>query len=191
MYILQRSCAVKDLTPSSYLIQKNLVVYVDRVEARFYAEQEASSVLVEIPRMDLPSSEAEAMHKLSEALNAVTAKHPQNYNYLGTDRSANEYSTGLDQSADVREYYRTPGGKVVKVNTEVKNQILSKQVHKDALAFSKRVLEKDGRGSFFKKYLEKTGKKAPESLYKGTQKTGEKTAFHTSSEEKKLSYYTQ
>ena len=143
--------------------------------------------------MDLPSSGDKAMHKFSEAIQAVTARHPQNYEYLGTDRSENEASKGGPENPepDVTEYHRTPKGKIIKVSTEVKGQFFSTRIHKDAASFSKRVLEDDGNNSFFKKQTPRGGKKISKDLYKGTKKTGQKVPSEISSEEKKLSYYTQ
>lgn len=146
-------------------------------------------MLFEVPGMDLPSSQEQAMHKLSEAIQAVTAKHPQNYEYLGSARSANEASS--EREVDVTEYHRTPKGKVVKVNTEVKGQFISREIHKDAAAFSKRVLEHNSKNNFYKKTVHKVPKKASQDLYKGTKKTGQKIPSEINSEEKKLSYYTQ
>ena len=129
------------------------------------------------------------MHKLSEAIQAVTARHPQNYEYLGSARSANEVSS--EREVDVIEYHRTPKGKVIKVSTEVKGQFFSKHIHRDAASFSKRVLEDDGNKKFYEKSSYKEPKKASQDLYKGTKKTGQKIPSEINSEEKKLSYYTQ
>ena len=174
-------------------MKKYLSVYFNKQEAHYFAEKNTDATLFEVPGMDLPSSQEKAMHKLSEAVSAVTARHPQNYEYLGTDRSANEASKGGPENPgpDVTEYYRTPKGKIIKVSTEVKNQFISKRIHKDATSFSKRVLEDDGRNKFYEKSSYKGPKKASQDLYKGTKKTGQKIPSEINFEEKKLSYYTQ
>ena len=193
LYILQKSCATESLGSSSYLMKKYLSVHFSKEEAYYFAEKNTDAVLFEVPGMDLPSSGVMAMHKLSEAVSAITAKHPQNYEYLGTDRSTNEYSKGRPKEGgpDVTEYYRTLKGKVVKVTSEVKGQFFSKHIHRDAAAFSKRVLKDDGRDKFYGKTVYRANKKTSQDLYKGTKKTGQKIPSEINSEEKKLSYLTQ
>lgn len=170
-------------------MKKYLSVYFNKQEAHYFAEKNTDATLFEVPGMDLPSSGTMAMHKLSEALQTVTARHPQNYEYLGSGRSANEVSS--ESEVDVIEYHRTPKGKVVKVSTEVKGQFISREIHNDAAAFSKRVLEHNGKNKFYEKTVHKGPKKVPQDLYKGTKKTGQKIPSEINSEEKKLSYYTQ
>ena len=189
LYILQKSCATESLGSSSYLMKKYLSVHFSKEEAYYLAKQNTDATLFEVPHMELSSKANIAMHKLSEAIQAVTAKHPQNYEYLGSARSANEVSS--EREVDVIEYYRTPKGKVVKVSTEVKAQFLSREVHKNSGAFSKRVLEQNGKNKFYEKTVHKSPKKVSQDLYKGTKKTGQKIPSEISSEEKKLSYYTQ
>ena len=193
LYILQKSCATESLGSSSYLMKKWLSVHFSKEEAHYLAEKNTDAVLFEVSQMELSYKEEKAMQKLSEAIQAVTAKHSQNYEYLGTDRSANEASKGGSENPDpdVTEYYRTPKGKVIKVSTEVKNQFISREIHKDAAAFSKRVLEYNSKNKFYEKNPYRGGKKASQDLYKGTKKTGQKVPSEINSEEKKLSYYTQ
>ena len=193
LYILQKSCAMDSLGSSSYLMKKYLSIHFSKEEAHYLAKQNADAVLFQVPHMELSSKDHIAMHKLSEAIQAVTARHPHNYEYLGSARSANEASKGgpKDPNPDVTEYYRTPKGKIIKVNTEVKNQLVSREIHKDAAAFSKRVLEHNSKNNFYRKTAHKSPKKVSQDLYKGTKKTGQKIPSEINSEEKKLSYYTQ
>lgn len=169
LFIFSRIGAIERLIGERTMVRKDTKVTSSEEQAQEWLEKSQEGAVQQVDNIEFGSKQEKALHKLSETIESVTAHHPQNHQYLGSDRDPNRSSKESD-SSDVREYCLTNKGNNVQTNVEVKFQMFSRAEYRDATSFENRVIKGDGKGSFYKNTGRGENKTSSDNLYKGSSK---------------------
>lgn len=160
-------------------------------------EEEVNSELVsgrwhkahKIKNMEFPKDVNQSMHKITEAIEALSDEAPSNLEYIGSDRTLNSKSNGRD-SADVRKYHQDSTGEWHRTDSEVKGQFISAKTHKDFREGVESVFDKKNPQCLDKEQQLKENT-SDGNLHNASGKTGEKVPLESQTLFRKFHYLSQ